>query len=1094
MFKRVISAVMGSRHERERRKVQPIVDEINEHYARLQSVSEEELRAQTAKFREIIRERTGELEARVVELKEQKRTASDPAERERIDAELGGADGRGGVEGELRREIAEVLDEILPEAFATVREGSRRLVGTKVMVTGRELSWDMVHYDVQLMGGIQLHLGKIAEMATGEGKTLVATLPLYLNALPGKGAHLVTVNSYLARRDSQWMGHLYNYLGLTVGCLDDTEPGTPQRREAYYADITYGTNNEFGFDYLRDNMVVSLDQRVQRPHTYAIVDEVDSVLIDEARTPLIISGPVGNENDAMYFEHNAAVGRLVRRQTELVNALVGEGERDIEKGDTQSAAMRFYKAQLGSPKNRRLMKALQEQGTKQLVQKMELEHIADRRLPASKQQYRDLEDDLLYVLDEKGHSVHLTDRGVEFMSPNEHEAFLLPDLSQEVHRIDHDPDMPAEMKIEARRQIEIEYAQKAERLNIVHQLLRAHALYERDVNYVVQEGEVLIVDEFTGRTMPGRRWSEGLHQAVEAKEGVRVKGETQTMATITIQNYFRMYDKLAGMTGTAETEETEFFQIYKLEVAVIPTNKPMIREDRHDLVFKTRREKYNAIVEETRRLHDLGFPVLIGTTSVEASETLAKMFSRGGLPHNVLNAKYHQREAEIVAGAGQPGAVTIATNMAGRGTDIKLGEGVTVPKPSKVKDPDGKEINVMEIGGLHIIGSERHESRRIDRQLRGRAGRQGDPGASQFMMSLEDDLMRLFGSERIAKLMDRLGAQEGEVLTHPLITRSIEQAQKRVELQNFQARKRLLDYDDVMNQQREVIYSLRSFALEGGEELKGEALKMIEKGITHRIETALAEYEEAEQWDFDLLRQDLLMHYLLQVPEYEQPDVRPTDESAALAVAVEAARKAFWAKLASLDTVRDENGTPYGDRLLSLVMLNVLDEKWKDHLYDLDQLRNAIHYRSWGQKDPLIEYKQEAYTMFVDLMNDIYNTFSERFLKVQLILEPPVPPPPPVNVPKRRYNALGILEDIPPEETEPSSNGTDAAVDIGPAEPPAAKPVAARKDPVIVGAGRPRSLGSTPVPANVDWSTVGRNDPCPCGSGKKFKKCHGANL
>jgi len=555
-----------------------------------------------------------------------------------------------------------------------------------------------------------------------------------------------------------------------------------------------------------------------------------------------------------------------------------------------------------------------------------------------------------------------------------------------------------------------------------------------------------------------------------------------------------MYEKLAGMTGTAETEETEFFQIYKLEVAVIPTNKPMIREDRHDLVYKTRREKYNAIVEETRRLHDLGFPVLIGTTSVEASETLSKMFNRAGLPHNVLNAKYHQREAEIVAGAGQPGAVTIATNMAGRGTDIKLGSGVTDPKPSKVKDPDGKEINVMEIGGLHIIGSERHESRRIDRQLRGRAGRQGDPGSSQFFLSLEDDLMRLFGSERIASLMDRLGAQEGEVLTHPLITRSIEGAQKRVELQNFQARKRLLDYDDVMNQQREVIYSLRSFALEGGEELKGEALKMIEKGVTHRVSTTLAEYEDASQWDFDLLKQDLLMHYLLQVPEYEKHDLRPTDEAAAERVAVEAAKKAFWGKLESLDALQDELGQPYGDRLLSLVMLNVLDEKWKDHLYDLDQLRNAIGYRSWGQKDPLIEYKQEAYTMFVDLMNDIYNTFSERFLKVQLVIEQPPPPPPPQR-PTKRYNALGILEEIPAEE-DSGAVATETAVDIGPVETPTEtpKPVSARKDPTIVGAGRLKSLDGNGSSGNPDWSTVGRNDPCPCGSGKKFKKCHGANL
>jgi preprotein translocase subunit SecA len=1104
MLKRVISAVVGSRHEREARKIQPVVDAINEHYERLSGVSDDELRAQTARFREIIRERTAELEARIAELKERKRSTKDPTDRERVDNELSGADGRGGAEGELRKLTRDLLDELLPEAFATVREAARRLLGTTVSVTGRDLTWDMVHYDVQLHGGIQLHLGRIAEMATGEGKTLVATLPLYLNALPGKGAHLVTVNSYLARRDSQWMGHLYRYLGLTVGCIDDTEPGTPDRHGAYDCDITYGTNNEFGFDYLRDNMVVSTEQRVQRGHVFAIVDEVDSVLIDEARTPLIISGPVGNENDDTYFEHNANVARLARRQTEMVNSLVADAERALERGDTQDAALRLYKARLGGPKNKRLMKVLQEPTNKMLVQRTELDHIADRKLPASKQQFRDIEDDLLFVLDERGHSVHLTDRGVDFLSPSDHDQFVLPDISEAVHRIDHDHELSGEEKVRARRDLEVHYAQTSEKLNIVHQLLRAHSLYDKDVNYVVQDGEVLIVDEFTGRTMPGRRWSEGLHQAVEAKEGVRVRGETQTLATITIQNYFRMYDKLAGMTGTAETEEGEFYQIYKLEVAVIPTNRPMVRDDRQDLVYKTRREKYNAIVEETKRLHELGYPVLVGTTSVDASETLSKLFQRAGLPHNVLNAKYHQREAEIVAQAGQPGTVTIATNMAGRGTDIKLGTGVTEARPSQVKDPDGNLVDVTEVGGLHIVGSERHEARRIDRQLRGRAGRQGDPGASQFFLSLEDDLMRLFGSERIARLMDRLGAQEGEVLTHPLITRSIEQAQKRVELQNFQSRKRLLEYDDVMNQQREVIYSLRTFALEGGEELKGEALKMVEKAIARRVETTLEEFETAEEWDRDLLRQELLMHYLLRVPELEESASGPTTVPDMQAAAVEAARTAFAAKLAALDEVRDAEGG-YGDRLLALVMLNVLDEKWKDHLYDLDQLRNAIHYRSWGQKDPLIEYKQEAYTMFVDLMNDVYETFSDRFLKVQLVEEPaPAPEPllwtPPQGgdgdggrrAPTMRYNALGILEPVPDEATADASDGTDVALDIAPAEPPK-RAAAAKRDPLIVGAGKRRTLNQ-PAANPAEWAEVGRNDPCPCGSGKKFKKCHGAAL
>jgi preprotein translocase subunit SecA len=1106
----LLSGVFGTRHDRERKRVQPIVDEINEQYARLQTISEEELRGQTEKFRARIRERTSDIEKRIVELREKKRITPDPADREAIDNVLSGVDGRGGAEAELRTAIAVVLDELLPEAFATVREATRRLLGTKVTVTGQEMDWNMVPYDVQLMGGIQLHQGRIAEMATGEGKTLVATLPLYLNALPGNGAHLITVNSYLARRDSEWMGHVYKYLGLTVGCIDDTEPGTTQRRAAYECDITYGTNNEFGFDYLRDNMVQSLEHRAQRSHVYAIVDEVDSVLVDEARTPLIISGPVGNESDAEYAEHNAAVSRLVRRQSDLVNALVAAGEKAFEAEDKDAAALNLYKAQLGGPKNKRLLKVFQETGAKQLVQKMELQHIADRRLPSSKQQYKDIEEDLLFVLDEKGHTVHLTDAGVDFMSPEAHDQFVLPDLSQEVHAIDHNPDMTPAEKLEARNKLNRDYAAKSERLNIVHQLLRAHALFERDVNYVVQEGQVLIVDEFTGRTMHGRRWSEGLHQAVEAKEGVQVKGETQTLATITIQNYFRLYEKLSGMTGTAETEETEFHQIYKLGVSVIPTNRPVIRDDRQDLVYKTRREKYNAILEETQRLHALGFPVLVGTVSVEVSETLARMFKRAGIPHNVLNAKYHQREAEIVAGAGQPGGVTIATNMAGRGTDIKLGPGVTESKPSQRKDAENQIVDVVECGGLHIIGSERHESRRIDRQLRGRAGRQGDPGASQFFLSLEDDLMRLFGSDRIAKLMDRMGAEEGEMLTHSLITRSIEQAQKRVELQNFQSRKRLLEYDDVMNQQREVIYSLRSFALEGGEELKAEAEKMVEKGVAKRVENMLAAFDSQEEWDFALVRQDLLMHYMLVVPGFEDGSLPGSEEDARLR-ATEAGRKAFDDKLVSLGE--------YGGQLLAIVMLHVLDEKWKDHLYDLDQLRNAIGYRSWGQKDPLIEYKHEAYSMFVDLMDDIQNTFTERFLRAQISFEERQAPPPPVFLsgpdldgngeeraprPRRKeFNALGVMEEVGAEDGE----GTDATLDIAPAEAPK-RGTAVRPEPTVHVGGKSSSLskamaggaigGVAGVPGvsggSADWSNVGRNDPCPCGSGKKFKKCHGANL
>ena len=1098
MLNKVIGRIFGTRHERERKRVQPIISDIIAVEERLATLSDAEIQGQTVRFRAMLAERTGPIEVRIDALKSAKRSAAEAAERERIDTELQGADGRGGAEAELRAAIAEFLDEILPEAFATVREACRRLKGTNVVVTGHDLTWDMVPYEVQLIGGIQLHLGRIAEMATGEGKTLVATLPLYLNALPGRGAHLVTVNSYLARRDSQWMGHLYRWLGLTVGCLDDTEPGSWERREVYGADITYGTNNEFGFDYLRDNMVTTLDQRVQRQHIFAMIDEVDSILVDEARTPLIISGPVGNESDGQYAQFNGSVVRLVRRQSDLVNTLAGDGERALESGDTAVASLKLFKAQLGGPKNKRLMKILQEQGVKQLVQRMELDHLADRKLPASKQQFRDLEDDLLFVLDEKGHTVHLTEQGLDWLSPDDRDAFVLPDIATTIGQLDKNHELSAPERLEQRNAVEREYATKSERLNIIHQLLRAHALYDKDVNYVVQEGQVLIVDEFTGRTMPGRRWSEGLHQAVEAKEGVQVKGETQTLATITIQNYFRMYEKLAGMTGTAETEENEFHQIYGLAVSVIPTNRPIARDDRQDLVYKTRREKYNAIVEETKRLHDLGYPVLVGTASVDASETLSRLFTRAGLKHAVLNAKYHQREAEIVADAGQAGAITIATNMAGRGTDIKLGAGVTDSRPSTMIDPDGKKIDFDELGGLHIVGSERHESRRIDRQLRGRAGRQGDPGASQFFLSLEDDLMRLFGSDRIAKLMDRMGAEDGEVLTHPLITRSIEQAQKRVELQNFQSRKRLLEYDDVMNQQREVIYSLRAFALEGGEELKAEAVKMIERGVQRRVEQALATFDRPEEWDFDYVQQDLLMHYMLQVPEFTA-DVKPVALELAQVAAADAGRQAFDAKLVGLNAVTDESGQGFAARLLALVMLNVLDEKWKDHLYDLDQLRASIHYRSWGQKDPLVEYKQDAYIMFVDLMHDLANTFTERFLKAQLVFNeaPQESFQPPSTIdgrfgdarPAKRFNAMGILEDVPAAEVETDGGPTERAVE----SPVSLKPVT-RGTPAIVGAGALRSLeaGGGALPGG--WENTPRNNACPCGSGKKFKKCHGANL
>jgi preprotein translocase subunit SecA len=1094
----VVTKILGTRFTRELKHIRPLVDAVHHHEETLRAMPEAELRGQTARFRERIAERTGTLRGEVDRLKQQKHDCADPDERDRIDRRLLER------EHELAEATADVLDELLPEAFATVREACRRLMGTTVTVTGRELTWDMVPYDVQLIGGICLHRGKIAEMATGEGKTLVAVLALYLNALPGNGAHLVTVNNYLARRDSQWMGHVYTWLGLTVGCIDDTEPGSPERRAAYNCDITYGTNNEFGFDYLRDNMVFALEQRVQRPHTYAIIDEVDSILIDEARTPLIISGPVGNETDTKYADHNQAVVGLVRRQTEVANNLMAEAEK-LWPSDDYTSAVKAYQVQLGMPKHKRLLKYLQEQGAKKLVQKVELDYIADRKLPAKQQKLRDLEEELFFVLDEKGHSVHLTDQGVEMLSPKDPALFIVPDLSEEVLKIDRDEALGAHEKLERRAQLEADYAAKSEKLNIIHQLLRAHALYEKDVEYVVQDGQIFIVDEFTGRILPGRRWSDGLHQAVEAKEGVQVKGETQTLATITIQNYFRMYAKLAGMTGTAETEEEEFYKIYKLEVMVIPTNRPVRRIDNHDRIYRTRREKYNAISDEVERQHGRGLPVLVGTVSVEVSETLSRMLKRRGLKHEVLNAKYHQREAEIVAQAGQPGAVTIATNMAGRGTDIKLGPGVTrckvcgikarqAPFGQTIDQPDLAWEEIQKLGcmsdppcGLQIIGTERHESRRIDRQLRGRSGRQGDPGGSIFYLSLEDDLMRLFGSDRIGALMDRMGAEEGEVITHPLVTRSIEGAQKRIELQNFQTRKRLLDYDDVMNQQREVIYSLRLFALEGGEEAKAEAIRMVDGAIERPIDEAIGGNKHPELWDLATLQEVLQMRYLLTVPELSQRGVASRAELHDLVK--RHAREAFDRKVKALDTYGTQYGVPkLAEQVLSQVMLRSIDEKWKDHLYDLDQLRNAITYRAWGQKDPLIEYKQEAFGMFVDLMADLRGTFSEQFFKVQVTAGPPAAPPPPP--PPRTFTGPSLRG--PGEPTgRPRGAGSDL-VDEEALATPAATPAAARAGNVVVGGNR--FGGPSPAGLPVGWEKTGRNDPCPCGSGKKFKKCHGAAL
>ncbi len=1096
MLKSLIDKVFGTRHEREVRKLQPLVDEINAIAERLQSLSDEELKAQTPKLRAIVKSRTEPLEQRLAELRETKRQTEDASKREALSLEIQE------VEDELKAEIQAALDEILPEAFATVKEACRRLLGTEITVTGQRMVWDMVPYDVQLIGGIALHQGKVAEMATGEGKTLVATMPLYLNALAGRGAHLVTVNSYLAQRDSEWMGTVYRYLGLTVGCIDLHEPGSPQRREAYQADITYGTNNEFGFDYLRDNMVHSLDQRVQRGHYYAIIDEVDSILIDEARTPLIISGPVGEDQSDIYRRYNPMVASLFRKQTRIVNELIAEAEAELEVGNERAAGEKLLAARRGAPKNKRLLKLFADQPALQkLVTQLEALHMRDKTLA-------EIDEMLLFAMDEKGHNVHLSDKGLDELSPGDPEAFVVPDLSEAVGAIERDASLSVDEKRERIAALEREYAEKSQKIHAIHQLLKAYTLYNRDEQYIVEDGQVIIVDEFTGRKMLGRRWSDGLHQAVEAKEGVTVRGETQTLATITIQNYFRMYDKLAGMTGTAETEEAEFHQIYGLDVMVIPTNKPVIREDRHDLVYRTKREKYNAILDEIERLHRLELPVLVGTVSVDVSETLSRMLKRRGIPHNVLNAKYHKQEAEIVAQAGQAGAVTIATNMAGRGTDIKLGPGVKEPRtigwirsrgidlqslvpadPAQAESLEGKPDDyVVEVGGLHIIGSERHESRRIDRQLRGRAGRQGDPGASQFFLSLEDDLMRLFGSDRIAAIMTKLGAEEGEVITHPLITRSIERAQRRVEMQNFEARKRLLDYDDVMNQQREVIYDLRLFALEGGADLKGEILEMVEHAVRDTIGEYVDADEHPENWDLAGLRNRLVLDYFVVVEDLpaENTADHPFDTPKAVEeLVLDRVREAFRRKLKTFGE--------HDERILSYVLLSVIDEKWRDHLYDLDHLKASIGFRGWGQKDPLIEYKQEAYNMFVDLMKDIRKSVASLVFRAQLAVRPAAPPPPrrlvlsgPSDTPVSR---LGATEPLPAGQEEAERvpagvGGRSVLAGMTPVDGP---------DVRRLQTNRGEGGGAAPRPVTVD-ERIGRNDPCPCGSGRKYKKCHGSGL
>ncbi len=1037
---KALTTVFGTQYERNVKSLLPIIDQIHACEDGLAALSEDDLKAKTDEFR-----------ARLAE----------------------GA----------------TLEELLPEAFAVVKEACRRNVGRSWTVVGHEMSWDMVPYDVQLMGGIVLHQGKIAEMATGEGKTLVAVLPLYLNALPGKGCHLVTVNDYLAKRDSEWMGGVLRYLGLTVGCIQH-DLDSAARRAAYGCDVTYGTNNEFGFDYLRDNMAVRSTDQVQRGHFFTIVDEVDSVLIDEARTPLIISGPVASSHQN-YDALRNPVESLVRAQNALIGQMINEATTLLDQAaeaDSRRAAdleyqggTRLLQVQRGAPKHKRFLKLMSDRNLKPLVHRIESDYIRDKRLHV-------LDDDLYYSIDEKEHSINLSDKGRGHLSPRDPDYFMLPDLASAMGAVEDDKGLDPK-EIAARKEaIHLGYAKKSDELHTINQLLRAFCLYERDVEYVVQDGKVMIVDEFTGRLMPGRRFSEGLHQALEAKEKVRVEGETQTWATITLQNYFRLYAKLSGMTGTAETEAGEFFQIYKLDVVVIPTNEPIRRQDYNDQVFRTRREKYNAIVDEIERVHLAGRPVLVGTVTVEVSETISRMLKRRKINHSVLNAKYHQSEAEIVREAGRPGAVTIATNMAGRGTDIKLGPGIVKGRQCLIDTPRGQgdceypddvAVCIAQMPcGLHIVGTERHDSRRIDRQLRGRAGRQGDPGSSRFFLSLEDDLMRLFMPERMSGLMDRMGVQDGEVIEHGMVTKAIERAQKKVEERNFEIRKHLLEYDNVMNQQREVIYGIRNQILEG-EDLKQEILGLIDEAVEARLAPILANHCDPKTMELGedaapALREALdeleriFLTPLPLMPEQLPEGADLVERGKQLAREAHASREMLWGQRITREVERH-------------VYLRMIDDHWKDHLYEIDLLRGGIGLRAYGQKDPLQEYKGEAFKLFEELMARISEGTLRMLFRVQL--QGQAPPEPQSQSPTGQtvHAAPTVMQNLASAATPGS-----AAAPAGPRRTATGAMVAGPTGAPLAPAGPPPS-GTV---RRAD-EKVGRNDPCPCGSGKKYKKCCG---
>src|SRR4051812_12913817 len=991
----ILRKIVGNKNTRELKRLAPVIGRINEYDEQFKSISDDELRAKTAGWKQ----------------------------------ELAGVP----ASDQWRR-----LEEILPEAFAVVKSGARRLTerGGTFSVCDQPQDWNMVHFDVQLVGGIVLHRGRIAEMATGEGKTLVATLPLYLNALTGRGAHLVTVNDYLARRDAEWMGQLYNFLGLTVGCIQHDQP-PDLRREQYARDITYGTNSEFGFDYLRDNgMATTRDQQVQRGYYYAIVDEVDSILIDKARTPLIISGPA-TISTHQYDKWKPLIEQLVRKQNMLCNRVASEAVEKFEQGDVELGGRLMFKVKLGQPRNKQLLRMMEDPDKRRAIDKAELSFFQDTR----KEELFALKEELFFTIDEKSNESDLSEQGRSFLNPDDPNAFVLPDLINEFTEIDLDPSLSQEEKDKRKAERQQHCDVQAERIHNISQLLRAYCLFEKDVQYVIEDNKVVIVDEFTGRKMPGRRWSDGLHQAVEAKEGVQIDRETQTLATITIQNYFRLYQKLAGMTGTAETEAAEFHDIYKLDVNVIPTNRPVRRSDDNDRIYKTRREKYNAVINEIRDSHVKTQPVLVGTVSVESSELLSRMLKREKIPHNVLNAKFHMQEAEIVARAGQPGTVTISTNMAGRGTDIKLGPGV------------------RELSGLMVIGTERHEARRIDRQLRGRCARQGDPGASRFYVSFEDDLMRNFGAaDRMTKIMERFGLEEGQELEHRWLNKSVETAQKRVEQRNYLVRKRTLDFDDVMNMQREVVYTWRNEVIDS-EEPRTQIYEVIDEAVPTRVK----EYLSGDEPNYTGLIHWVNTTFPLGLnQEKAQFETRNAEENTRFLI--EKIKNAYERKSGHEEPTAVKSLERY-------IILNAIDRLWQEHLYAMDALREGVYLRGYAQKDPLIEYKTEAYDMFVELMANIKNEVLNNLFRSTSNLQ-------------AFENFLATLPQFLLREEGPTTPTATADARMR-------HPVGAMAAVGGDGDGDGNGGVSIDLPIRRSLPKVGRNEPCPCGSGKKFKNCCG---